>query len=213
MEVFIKDMERDELRGGYLVTAHKKKLWNVELGLLKEFTRICDRHNLWLIDERLTFHSFAASDRPLNKIGDSKSEDRPDIVVVSEVDKVSRVARSVAIIELKRPERSEYQEPITEQVYRMHDEIKNGRTINPKTGHKISVDEATRYYCYALCDFNDKVEKAVKYGGYQELPGKYGYFKYNSELKLACYVIRYDRIVADARQRNFAFFEKLKIND
>ena len=46
MEVFIKDMERDELRGGYLVTAHKKKLWNVELGLLKEFARICDRHNL-----------------------------------------------------------------------------------------------------------------------------------------------------------------------
>ena len=170
-------------------------------------------HNLWLIDERLTFHSFAASDKPLNKIGDSKSEDRPDIVVVSEVDKVSRVARSVAIIELKRPERSEYQEPITEQVYRMHDEIKSGRTVNPQTGHKILVDEATRYYCYALCDFNERILKAVKYGGYQELPGRYGYFKYNSELKLTCYIIRYDRIVADARQRNFAFFEKLKIND
>ncbi|MBR3921957.1 MAG: sensor histidine kinase [Kiritimatiellae bacterium] len=170
-------------------------------------------HNLWLIDERLTFHSFAASDKPLNKIGDSKSEDRPDIVVVSEVDKVSRVARSVAIVELKRPERSEYQEPITEQVYRMHDEIKSGRALNPITGRKILVDDATRYYCYALCDFNDKIEKAAKYGGYHELPGKYGYFRYNAELKIACYVIRYDQIVADAKQRNFAFFEKLGIND
>lgn len=170
-------------------------------------------HNLWLIDERLTFHNFAASDKPLNKIGDSDSDDRPDIVVLSEVDKETRVARSVAIVELKRPERTEYQEPITEQVYRMHDELRNGRAINPLTGRKILVDEATRYYCYALCDFNDKVEKAVEYGGYQELPGKFGYFKYNSSLKLACYVIRYDQIVADAQKRNFAFFEKLGIND
>jgi hypothetical protein len=69
-------------------------------------------HNLWLIDERLTFHNFAASDKPLNKIGDSDSDDRPDIVVLSEVDKETRIARSVAIVELKRPERTEYQEPI-----------------------------------------------------------------------------------------------------
>lgn len=170
-------------------------------------------HNLWLIDERLTFHNFAASDKPLNKIGDSDSDDRPDIVVLSEVDKETRIARSVAIVELKRPERTEYQEPITEQVYRMHDELRNGRAINPLNGRKILVNDATRYYCYALCDFNDKVEKAVEYGGYQELPGKFGYFKYNSSLKLACYVIRYDQIVADAKKRNFAFFEKLGINE
>ncbi len=46
MEAFIKDIDRDELRGGCLVTTHKKKLWNVELNLLKEFARVCDRHNL-----------------------------------------------------------------------------------------------------------------------------------------------------------------------
>lgn len=45
-EVFVKDIERDEMRNGFLVTSHKKKLWNVQIGLINEFARICKKHNL-----------------------------------------------------------------------------------------------------------------------------------------------------------------------
>ena len=45
-EIFIEDINRDEMRSGFLVTSHRKKLWNVQLGLMKEFARICKKHNL-----------------------------------------------------------------------------------------------------------------------------------------------------------------------
>ena len=45
-EVFVDNIDRDEMRNGFLVTSHRKKLWNVEIGLLKEITRICEKHNI-----------------------------------------------------------------------------------------------------------------------------------------------------------------------
>lgn len=45
-EVFVKDIEHDEIRNGFLVTSHRKKLWNVEIGLMQEFGRICKKHNI-----------------------------------------------------------------------------------------------------------------------------------------------------------------------
>ena len=45
-EIFIKNIDRDEVRSGFLVTSHRKKLWNVQIGLIKEFDRICQKHNL-----------------------------------------------------------------------------------------------------------------------------------------------------------------------
>ena len=34
------------MRSGFLVTSHRKKLWNVQIGLINEFARICKKHNL-----------------------------------------------------------------------------------------------------------------------------------------------------------------------
>ncbi len=49
-EVFIENIDRDEMRSGFLVTSHRKKLWNVQIGLINEFARICKKHNLrWFI--------------------------------------------------------------------------------------------------------------------------------------------------------------------
>ena len=45
-EIFIENIDRDEMRNGFLVTSHRKKLWNVQIGLIKEFDRICKKHNL-----------------------------------------------------------------------------------------------------------------------------------------------------------------------
>ena len=45
-EEYVKDLNRDEMRDGFLVTSHRKKLWNVQIGLIKEFARVCEKHNL-----------------------------------------------------------------------------------------------------------------------------------------------------------------------
>ena len=45
-EVFVNDIDRDEMRSGFMVTSHRKQLWNVQIGLINEFARICKKHNL-----------------------------------------------------------------------------------------------------------------------------------------------------------------------
>lgn len=45
-EVFVNNIDRDEMRCGFLVTSHRKKLWNVEIALIKEITRICEKHHI-----------------------------------------------------------------------------------------------------------------------------------------------------------------------
>jgi hypothetical protein len=68
-------------------------------------------HNLWLIDERLTFAEYIASDRQLRKhkvLFDVESGDEPDIVAYytltfSPDDPAMGPLHSVVIVELKRP--------------------------------------------------------------------------------------------------------------
>ncbi len=45
-EEFVENLYTDEIRSGFLVTSHRKKLWNVQIGLINEFARICKKHNL-----------------------------------------------------------------------------------------------------------------------------------------------------------------------
>ncbi len=45
-EEFVENINEDEMRDGFLVNSHRKKLWNVQIGLINEFARICKKHNL-----------------------------------------------------------------------------------------------------------------------------------------------------------------------
>ena len=48
---WVKDLYRDEIRSGFLVTAHRKRVWEIELEMLAELERICEKYGL---------HAFAA---------------------------------------------------------------------------------------------------------------------------------------------------------
>lgn len=45
-EIFVDNIDRDEIRNGFLVTSHLKKLWDAQINLIQEFARICKKHNL-----------------------------------------------------------------------------------------------------------------------------------------------------------------------
>ena len=45
-EVFVENIDHDEIRDGFLVTSQRKKLWNVQIGLINEVARICKKHNI-----------------------------------------------------------------------------------------------------------------------------------------------------------------------
>jgi hypothetical protein len=79
-----------------------------------------EQQNLWIIDERLTFHYFLSSDQPLSTIRviESGSESRPDLLIFNRplaFTDDTEPLQSMMVIEFKKPDRTSYDEdPITQ---------------------------------------------------------------------------------------------------
>lgn len=170
-----------------------------------------EEHNLWLLDEMLTFHDFAVSDKPLNEYTSSKSEERPDIVAFAEIDD-DRIARTVSLIELKKPQRQKIDEDPTKQLYRYIREIREN-TVKMHNGRTLNVSDNTRFYCYSVCDLTKPIEEYAENHHYLKLKGELGYYDYNGTLHTHMSIISFDKIVSDAKRRHRAFFEKLGIKE
>ena len=164
-------------------------------------------YNLWVVDERLTFHELASSDERLCDNTSSESKDRPDVVIFSEMGE-DRVAKAVSIIEFKKPQRNKYEESPTDQLIRNLRDIQDQKVIMP-SGRPLKVNSTTRYYCFALCDMTKKIREFADTHDYAELMGEMGYYIYHRNRNAHIEIIDYDKLIVDVQQRHKAFFEKL----
>ncbi len=174
--------------------------------------------NLWIIDERLTYHSFLSSDLPLTKVPilEMDSEDRPDILIFDQPLAFGEDSKSpltsMVIIEFKRPERETYpDENPVDQVYRMVRQIQEGHKKDYK-GREIRVlSERIPAYCYVICDLTRPLETKLQNMGAFRTPDNSGYYGFNPNLSAYYEVISYEKLLGDAKKRNRAFFEKLNL--
>jgi hypothetical protein len=177
-----------------------------------------DDQNLWVIDEKLTYHRYLASDKPLRQMEplSTDDDDRPDIVIwnkpfaLSEEPGASPYA-SVVILEFKRPERATYppsDESPNEQVVRYVRKIQQDTAVD-RTGRPIRVHENTPFYAYILADMTPALSAALLDAGFLEMPDRNGFYFYNPGRRMWIEVISYDKAVSDARKRNRALFEAL----
>lgn len=173
-------------------------------------------HNLWILDERLAYHQYLTSDKPLKQIErlENSSDVRPDLVVFNRrfvmTDEPDRYTTGIVIFEFKRPMREGYEkdeDPLT-QVYRYITEIRNGKIID-KNGRPIKVHDGTPFYSYVVCDITDKVQQAATISSLPETPDKLGYAGFHSGYRTYIEIISYDKLLQDAKKRNQALFEKL----
>ena len=51
---YVKNLEVDEIRCGFLVTSDRKRLWNVQIELILELQRICEKYNLKFLTSKGT---------------------------------------------------------------------------------------------------------------------------------------------------------------
>ncbi|MCG2734913.1 MAG: hypothetical protein L6282_00825 [Candidatus Methanoperedenaceae archaeon] len=166
-------------------------------------------YNLWIIDERLTFHEFACSDKPLNEVTTSDTTERPDIVVFSEIDD-DRIAKVVSIIEFKKPMRESFDNIPTEKVLGYVDKIREKKVKLPN-GRPLEVNETTRFYCYIICDITEPIIKYARYQNFAKLKGERGYYQYNKEMNAHIEIIAFDKLLVDVKQRHKAFFDKMGV--
>ena len=166
-------------------------------------------HNLWIIDENLAYHQYAASEKRLCDFSNSDDEKRPDIIILDENNE-NHIAKSISIIELKRPQVDSFDQSPIEQMYKVIRSIKD-RKIKRENGRDIHVDPSTKFNCYAICDITDSIQKDAEYRDFIKLEGNLGYYNYNKSLNAFVQVLAFDQLINDVKKRHKAFFEKLGI--
>ena len=179
-----------------------------------------DQHNLWIIDEKLSYHQYLASDRPLNKIQpiDSDFNSRPDLLIFfntafATVDDEHPYNSGVVIFEFKRPMRDDYSEnenPIT-QVLSYVKQIKEGRALQ-KDGRPFQIPSSTPFYCYVICDITSTIRDRADFSSLRPTPDANGYFGYFENLGAYVELISFDKLLRDAQKRNRVLFDKLGLS-
>lgn len=173
-------------------------------------------HNLWLIDEKLSYHYYLASDKKIKSMDpiQSASKNEPDIAIFDSpfafTDESEQPFRNITIIEFKRPGRESYgdsENPI-QQVIEYMDDFTNGK-IKTKDGLTIDGNSNIRFFCYILCDISEKLKKYIKQYDFQETPDGQGYYFYSKNYNAYMEIVPYNKMIRDSKKRNKILFDKL----
>ena len=175
------------------------------------------RQNLWVVDERLAYHTYLASDLPVARLKtvNATGGDEPDLAIFNTARVFSETKspyQSVVIVEFKRPERNEYpqkEESPVDQVLRYVRKIKEGQAKD-KDGRTINVGPIP-FYAYILCSLTPRIKAIADNHDFVKTPDNEGYFKYHQSLGCYIEIVSYDKVLNDAKKRNRAFFELLQI--
>jgi hypothetical protein len=168
-------------------------------------------HELWVLDERLTFSEYFSSDRPFKELGKAfESDERADVLVFNTVHSLRESGESsrVLLVEFKRPGRKSYDhdENPQQQVEKYVRLLKSGGQVDVR-GRPIQLNDTTVFNCFIVADIVGKLddwtyswERVAGTGGRRYVP-RDGFL---GSIEL----IGWDDLLKDARARNAAFFER-----
>ncbi len=182
-----------------------------------------DESNLWLIDERLAFQQFAASDLPFrDQMADSSSLQRPDVSVLYDrvfdqtfafTDCDITPFNSVTLIEFKKPERKNYDEkenPVAQAV-RYIKEMRDKKVFT-HSGHIFRISDNAPIHIHVICHIVDELRGHVDIYNPIATPDGEGLIIYLHQYKAYIQISSFEKLIADARKRNEGFFRKLGID-
>lgn len=179
-------------------------------------------NNLWIVDERLAFHTYLASDKNIKSmpITDTDSLRRPDVLIENFIyDNPMFIATSdrmpytsLRIVEFKRPMRDDYsdkvgKDPIKQCIDYVRD-IRKGN-MQTKDGRPLKGPNDMVAYCYIICDLVDSMTDLCEYYRFWPTYDGLGYIGFHETYKIYFEVISYDQLLNAAEERNSALFEKL----
>jgi hypothetical protein len=172
-------------------------------------------HELWIIDERLTFAEYFSSDRPFRELGTAfDSDERADVLVFNTVhslrqaDEMSRVL----LVEFKRPGRKAYSddENPAQQVERYVRILQQGGELDVK-GRPVKLMETTVFNCFIVADIVGKLDEWTYSWERVAGTGARRYIPRNG-FAGSIELIGWDDLLRDANARNRAFFDRAGIS-
>lgn len=177
-----------------------------------------DLSNLWVIDERLAFHHYLASDKRIDQLDPIQSESgrEPDIIVFHHAFAAAEdpeCPQTITIIEFKRPGRDDYsfdENPYL-QIKRYVELILDSK-VKDRTGRIFAVPPETRFYGYIVADLTPKLTGLLRRNGFEYGTEMGSMFATEPNLRLSIHAIDYKQLVKDATRRNRSFFLALGLH-
>ncbi len=176
-----------------------------------------EQQNLWILDERLAFHRYLASDKPLKSVenGEFDSLKRPDLLIFNKPHAFAEdlyPIQSVVMVEFKRPMRNDYSEdenPVS-QVYGYIRDIRAGKVVT-YDGRPIDVKESTPFHVWVVCDLTKRARDMAEEYGFRDTPDGVGMFHLHPNFNAYIELIPFEKMVDDAEKRNRILFETLNL--
>lgn len=167
-----------------------------------------NQQNLWLIDDRLAFGHYIASDLSFkkNKTTDVDSLKRMDIEAIKVYSSgEDNLIAELSIIEFKRPGRDDYsvkENPI-EQVMNYVDMLRKGK-LRTLSGREISNVRTVPYFCFIIADFTENlIDKCERYN-FVPNATKDSYYGYYQRSNAYFEVMNFNAMYNKAKVRNHA---------
>ncbi|PZU06775.1 MAG: ATP-binding protein [Sphingomonas sp.] len=172
-------------------------------------------HDLWIVDERLTFAQYFSSDAEFSTLSAATdSDERPDVLIFDYVHGLRQVEEpsKVLLIEFKRPGRTSYSsdENPHQQVERYVRRLQSG-TMTDVKGRPIKLDDRTVFYCFIVADIVGKLDEWT-YTWQRTADGRGRVYQPRDGFRGSIELIGWDALLDDARGRNQAFFDRAGIS-
>lgn len=179
------------------------------------------QQNMWLIDERLTYHSYIASDKALSSHDhlEAISKKRPDLFIFdrkmafAENIEGGMPINSIVVVEFKRPQRKNYTdtENPMDQVLDQIKDIRAGQFMDEDRRPIPVANEKIPAFAYVVCDITDALKTILINRDLTPTPDGLMYYGYHKNLGIYQEVIDYGKLLSDANRRNRIFFDKLNL--
>lgn len=172
-------------------------------------------HNLWLIDDLLSFAPYIASDRTMHgkgrksgdKVGDLTFYD--DSMILGDSD-----GTTLAIVEFKRPSRDDYRigaashDPVIQVIETLEKATAAGG-MSKADGTHITFRNIVRRFAYIIADHTTSLVKLLKYHDFKNDWNPNIFVRYRDNERILIQVFGYETLVEMAKKRNQAFFSVL----
>ncbi|WP_413154767.1 ATP-binding protein [Bartonella sp. cb54] len=175
-------------------------------------------HDLWIIDERLTFTRYFCSDVPFNKIMTSSTARlRADLLCYDRVHALGRVCPSdvdldrLMLVEFKRPGKTQHKIGYSPdyQIKKYLNELQGNR-IKTFDNKSIKISDKCVFYCYIIADIEGELD--IQTSDWQETAnGRGRILSLHGKFRGTIEIIEWHDLLVDAKLRNQAFISQLKV--
>ncbi len=171
-------------------------------------------HDLWIIDERLTFAQYFSSDVEFRKLSEAvESDERADVLIFDYVHGLRQTDEpsKVLLVEFKRPGRTNYTEEENPQ-FQVENYVKRLQSgvLSDVRGRPIKLDQNTIFYCYIVADIVGKMDTWT-FSWQRTADGRGRVYRPSNGFHGSIELMGWDQLIKDARARNQAFFDRAGI--